>query len=419
MKSFNAMSIRRAACLVAWLLPTVTSFTPTSHIHHNVNSIRQSPQSTTSTTLGMSSTEAQNEEATNKSKLKTNIQKLKKTLYREYTTFFEEFADECYAEDVTFSDPMTDFTGVARYKNNVDMLAGRTLMGKILGFDAGIILHSVSGGEIQTKEDGTAAIDDIITRWTLRLTMNILPWKPTARFSGISVYEVKETNETPTSNLGIEIQGQLDYWDSINIIPRSGGEYKALAKSVGISDFIDQVKPGGFQAQTAAPELPYQLLRRGDGYEIREYPSYTGVRLPYSRRDEGFGSLGAFTRGMDPLGPSIMEVQKDDISDKYMLWPLTFQQPDESEPSVPKEAIEKKEGMGQWRTMNIITRPTKVVAVREFSDASMEPVIRKEDRELRSLLERDGLIPVEGSENMVTFAQYDAIFSMGDRKSVV
>ena len=76
----------------------------------------------------MSSTEAANE-ATNNSKLKTNIQALKKTLYREYTTFFEEFAEDCYAESVSFTDPMTAFTGIAKYKDNVDMLAGRTLMG--------------------------------------------------------------------------------------------------------------------------------------------------------------------------------------------------------------------------------------------------------------------------------------------------
>ena len=53
------------------------------------------------------------------------------------------------------------------------------------------------------------------------------------------------------------------------------------------------------------------------------------------------------------------------------------------------------------------------------SDASMEPVVRKADRELRELLERDGLAPAENTENMVRFAQYDAIFSMGKRRGEV
>merc|ERR1712216_470189 len=113
-----------------------------------------------------------------------------------------------------------------------------------------------------------------------------------------------------------------------------------------------------------------------------------------------------------------MEVQKDDISDKYMMWPLTFAPPGESEPPMNKDAVENA-GQGQWRTMNIKVNPAKVVAVREFSDASMEPVVRKADRELREFLERDGLKPAENTQNMVRFAQYDAIFSMGKRRGEV
>ena len=151
---------------------------------------------------------------------------------------------------------------------------------------------------------------------------------------------------------------------------------------------------------------------------MRKYPGFTGVKLPYRRRDEGFGSLGAFTKGMSPLSPAMMDVMKDDISDKFMMWPLTFTQPGDSEPPVPKDAIEKA-GEGQWRTMRVADVPPKVVAVREFTDASMEPVVRKADRELRELLERDGLKPSDESENLVRFAQYDAIFSMGRRRGEV
>ena len=316
-----------------------------------------------------------------------------------------------YAKDVSFIDPMTSLSGVESYQNNVDMLASRTLLGKLLFSDAGIVLHNVEGGEIQ--EDGS--IGEIITLWTLRLTAKILPWKPTARFSGASVYKVVPDS---SSSVGVSIRGQTDYWDSINIAPNSGGEYQKVDTMTAVGDFLDQLSPGGFQAQTAAPELPYQLLRRGDGYEVRSYPGYTAVKLPYSRRDEGFGSLGAFTKGMSPLSPSLMDVQKDDISDKYMMWPLTFTQPGESEPPVPADAMEKA-GDGQWRTMRVVTVPSKVVAVREFSDVSMEPVVRKADRELREFLDRDGLKPVDDSDEFVRFAQYDAIFSMGRRRGEV
>ncbi len=142
------------------------------------------------------------------------------------------------------------------------------------------------------------------------------------------------------------------------------------------------------------------------------------MKLPYKRRDEGFGSLGAFTKGMSPLSPALMDVQKDDISDKYMMWPLSYRRPNEDSLSIPSDALEKA-GEGQWRTMKIVEVPDKIIAVREFSDASMEPVVRKADRELRECLERDGLVPSKESEEMVKFAQYDAIFSMGRRRGEV
>lgn len=341
-------------------------------------------------------------------KLRDDVKNLKRVLAREYATFFNPMETKYYAKEVSFTDPMTSLSGVQSYQDNVDMLASRTTMGKFLFSDAGIVLHNVKGGEIQ--EDGS--IGEIVTRWTLRLTAKVIPWKPTARFSGISVYKV---DADPSSSTGVSIKHQTDYWDSINIAPNSGGDYQTVDKGTAVKDFLNQLSPGGFVAQTAAPELPYQLLRRGDGYEVRRYPGYSGIKLPYSRRDEGFGSLGAFTKGMSPLSPALMDVLTDDISDKYMMWPLAFAPPGETEIPIPKDAVEKA-GEGQWRTMRVVTNPPTVVAVREFSDASMEPVVRKADRELRELLKRDGLKPAEGSEDLVRFAQYDAIFSMGKRR---
>jgi len=110
---------------------------------------------------------------------------------------------------------------------------------------------------------------------------------------------------------------------------------------------------------------------------------------------------------MKPLAPAIMEVEKSGIADKYMTWPLNFAAPGEAgAPAPPPDAVEKA-GEGQWRTCRVIEVPASIVAVREFADASMGPVVRRADRELRECLERDGL---------VRFGQYDAIFSMGKRR---
>ncbi len=306
--------------------------------------------------------------SSNTSSLPSKITQLKKILSKEYITFFNPMYTSYYSPTVTFTDPMTTLSGVQSYQNNVDMLASRTLLGSFLFTDASISLHSVTGGEI-IQNDKDVVIEDIITRWTLRMTLSILPWKPTARFTGISVYKViPTTTSSDDNNNGVSIINQIDYWDSINIKPFSNGQYQKVDKSIAVNDFLNQLKPNGFTAQSAAPELPYQLLRRGDGYEVRYYPSYKGVKLPYTRRDEGFGSLGAFTKGMNPLSPALMDVQKDDVSDKYMMWPLVYAKPGEREEDVvvPDDALEKA-GNGQWRTIRIVDVPSKVVAVREFS----------------------------------------------------
>jgi hypothetical protein len=39
-----------------------------------------------------------------------------------------------------------------------------------------------------------------------------------------------------------------------------GGTYEAVPKLEALTDFINQLKPGGFEAKPAAPELPFELL---------------------------------------------------------------------------------------------------------------------------------------------------------------
>lgn len=199
-------------------------------------------------------------------------------------------------------------------------------------------------------------------------------------------------------------------------------QYQKVSTSVAINDFLNQLKPDGFLAPAAAPELPYLLLRRGDGYEIRKYPGFVGIETPYQRRDYGFGSLGAFAKGMNPLAPSLMKVWNDDndAKDKIMTWPLVYANPGQGSdaPAPPEMAVEKA-GDGQWKSVQIASQRESVIAVRSFEDAAMGPVVRNCDRELRELLKRDGLEPKEESSEYVVFAQYDAVHSMGKRRSEV
>ena len=111
-----------------------------------------------------------------------------------------------------------------------------------------------------------------------------------------------------------------------------------------------------------------------------------------------------------------MTVEKD--AEKIMRWPLSFAPPGQTTPPGVDAAVAKLEADERYQALKckVETVPSQVVAVGSFSDASMEPVVRKADRLLRELLERDGLEVEPGTESRVEFAQYDAIFSMGKRR---
>jgi hypothetical protein len=340
--------------------------------------------------------------------ISTNVNKLKKVLEREYVSFFSPMERSYYSETVSFDDPMTSLTGVGSYQNNVDMLASRTLLGKFLFKDAGIVLHSVTGGEV--KDDGS--ISNIITRWTLRVAVKVLPWQPTARFTGVSVYEVSAGGPE-----GVVVNHQTDYWDSINI--QKGGEYQKVDKGIAIQDFLDQLKPDNGSAAAAGLELPYQLLRRGKDYEVRRYPPFTAATIPYDRRDEGYDLLATITKGIVPLAPAVMVVPNTDDSKKTMSWPLGYAAPGEKSPPKVPQAILDKSQEAMWSDCEISTFGSTVVAVGSFSDATVAPIVRKADAKLREALQRDGIVIPQASMAGVKFAQYDAIFSLGKRRGEV
>jgi len=391
-------AILRLAILLPLYRHAIDAFTCSNYnvVMHNV---RQ-----TETALNVAS----GVKETKSSSLVNKVTQLKKVLRREYVSFFDPMQPEYYSNDVAFDDPMTSLAGVDNYKKNVDMLASRTLLGKILFKDAGIVLHTVDGGDVNPT-DGT--ISDITTRWTLRVTFKALPWQPTARFTGISVYEVSQGGSE-----GVVIEHQTDYWDSINI--QDGGNYKKVEKLLAVNEFIDQIKPDKFEAAAAGVELPYQLLRRGKDYELRRYPSYTTATIPYDRRDEGYDVLASITKGMEPLAPSVMVVPNDD-SKKSMSWPLAYAFPGESTPKQIPQSILDRSKESMWSDCDIETFGSTVVAVGSFSDASVAPIVRKADKKLRESLKRDGILFPSGSDSSVKFAQYDAIFSLGKRRGEV
>ena len=126
--------------------------------------------------------------------------------------------------------------------------------------------------------------------------------------------------------------------------------------------------------------------------------------------------------GMNPMVPAIMQVNtgtsvttKNDVTTrKTMMWPLKYALPGETL-SIPSDISSLPEN--DDATMVIV--PESVVAIRTFGDAIVEPLVRKVDQQLRASLTRDGLLSERASSSTLTFAQYDAIYSMGERRSEV
>ena len=228
-----------------------------------------------------------------------------KCLSREYRSFFAPLEDEYYSSSVTFDDPLNSLSGLKAYRNNVDMLAGRTLFGGLLFSDAAINLH-----DVRELEDGR-----LQTRWTLRVCFSALPWAPTARFTGISVYDLDGENK---------IKGQTDYWDSIDL---KQGSYSRSSKGAAAQDFANQLFGGD---KTSDGELPYELLRRAD-YSVRRYPAVSVAEVAYDVRPEGYDMLGSYTGGfnendakMQPFLPSIITVPRSGGGAKTMTWPVSL-----------------------------------------------------------------------------------------------
>merc|ERR1719199_1054633 len=101
------------------------------------------------------------------------------------------------------------------------MLSGKSLLGRLLFSDPGLVMHKVR----ETR-------DGLETRWTLQFRFKLLPWAPLAQFTGVSKYTLDSEKR---------VVAQQDYWDSINLQP--GGGYAPVPKLTALQDFLGQLKP--------------------------------------------------------------------------------------------------------------------------------------------------------------------------------
>ena len=72
------------------------------------------------------------------------------------------------------------------------------------------------------------------------MCFSALPWAPTARFTGISVYDLDAENK---------IKGQTDYWDQIDL---NQGSYSRSSKGDAVQDFVNQLLGGSTRPRASA-----------------------------------------------------------------------------------------------------------------------------------------------------------------------
>ena len=115
---------------------------------------------------------------------------LKEVIAREYASMFDPMERQFYTPQVEFIDPLNSFKGVDKYQGNVDLLGGRSLLGRLVFRDAYIHLHTFTDLDEYRFE----------TRWTLGLTMKVLPWQPEAVITGTSVHPQQTGREHKTDS---------------------------------------------------------------------------------------------------------------------------------------------------------------------------------------------------------------------------
>lgn len=329
----------------------------------------------------------------------TDYPELERCLFKEYTSFFTTLETSFYSNDVAFIDPITKFVGIGKYKENIDMIAGRTPLGKFLFEDASIVLHNIE--QIEKRK--------IQTRWTLQVTFKALPWRPRIKFTGVSLYTL--------DGKGI-IEKQDDFWDSINL---QKGKYEVKGITDGLKDLAGQLKQE-ISAEMSAPEMPYELLRRAARYEVRRYPSSIVAETVYDQRPEGYDRLGSYAGGSNIkdarvmyYSPTLMRIADvDGARTKTMSWPLVYSFPGKPLPpisSLPEPTIPR---------VTLHERPGLVVAVTRFELAATEPIVRGFTGQLLSDINDDGMSATASCLNGdCIVGQFDAIFSLNKRRNEV
>jgi len=271
-----------------------------------------------------------------------------------------------YDDNVNFEDPITRYSSIDGYLFNIQML-------RVL-FTPEFILHKIYPVSETTLE----------TRWTMNMTMRVLPWQPKLIFTGTSQYEFDLSTE--------KVVRHSDTWDSIE-----NQEYFSVE---GLRDLAGQVANFG---QTPDLETPqYVTLKRLADYEVRKYDSFlvcqTGTSSSDATTGEGFNTLAGYIFGANERRESMNMTTPvytkrgnaggaDNTKMQFVIEKSKYKTPAD----VPSPTDSSK-------NIEVLEEEGAMVAVASVSGVPLEADVTRAEQALRSALERDGLDCEEGFE---------------------
>ncbi|MCO5563143.1 hypothetical protein L7F22_016779 [Adiantum nelumboides] len=215
---------------------------------------------------------------------------------------------------------------------------------------------------------------EITTRWTMTMRFALLPWKPELIFTGISVMGINPTTGKFISH--------VDYWDSIK-----NNDYFSLE---GVTDVLKQL----WFYKTPNLETPkYSVLKRANVYEVRKYEPFIVVEAQGDQLtgSKGFKNVTGYIFGNNSTGERIP-----------MTTPVITSTIDKSTPNcsiqvvLPLQSKISSLPAPLPDTANLREVSGGMIAAIKFTGETTEELVMGKERELRSALNADGLLPKPG-----------------------
>lgn len=148
----------------------------------------------------------------------------------------------------------------------------------------------------------------------------------------------------------------------------------------------------------------FQTLVTGEGYSIRLYDTHFVVRTAYSRRDEGFDTLGSYLDGNNEASvriPAPQPVVMTYLPGGSKIMQLFVPTPKEGMPPLPLAPGVSLEVAGG-----------QALAVTEFTGYATKEAAARARESLTAALAKDGL---SVSDDVFLIAQYGPLFSLSTR----